>query len=970
MHAAAGGQNGGEDCGVHDGHPANDEAASAHSPPMANVRRALQHIVTELQQQHRQHQTVSSSTVDEEGRASADDRTSAHLALPVPCASTSCTDVTCSTSPDTAEQQCERRRLLFLAEWAQRVAAAYVPIMPSAAQGAAASLLVVRPVSHDTVARDAAASATGTSPTLSTEARWRLAGPAVAAAVADAAPERETSAFFPGAKAGLPPVRCASVSVERRLSYPDGCPNAHGDRAAPVSASTHNDLLLLPHTITTAAAAMSRLSSPPPPITPRGRAPLCRVVGEPFDIPATPAEQRAVLAAQGGCCARCGVVLPQPQLHFSEWCSAHTRRIQTKLAGLCCCLQRCCCGGGQTATLSPRRRKFWHACMCTSRGSSSAEDEEDGRSDAVTAVHVTQEATGGSGGVRHNARAPLDAPESEDVGGAASERDGLLGGGTRSNRHSRTRAACDHHGSDRTGDRGGGAPADTSLLFCTCEGHYLCLRCFHAPLTAAGAISGTFIPEDYPICNVAPEERKAHGSSTASSSSSFALCQSRRRGNGGGEVADGSSARAALASASDQLHEWWLTHHVAHPTPAAGTLTPTGSRAASGIDYPPQQQHQQQPASPLHLCVLPAHVLHRWNFTRFPVSAAAAAALQRRCYPGSAHSRESCLSPGASSLERGGQRTTVGGGVRSRMSGEGSPTFLPGEQQGARGHQSAPASPPPPPLEHVPYLTGEAGEAAPPMVQLPELYDVSVINPSLYERVPALASALRLRQRMSLLHAQAWWCPRYRREVWGLRSGDELAGQVLEGATALSVAQQPPEPSSTVEHTVKYPPSPAAVVESAVDSADLYLPTQDVAPAPHSSWAAAAASRSHSAATPQAGSLSGGVAGASLPHRHPFASGVTAVPLTPPTYAHFHARRRYLVEQAEGWSLQDLHRLTTPSSSTPTSAAAASSPPLLLAELQSMFDIMQAHLNNCSGCAAQCRGLMVKAPLGLPVCHD
>ncbi|AYU75703.1 hypothetical protein LdCL_030007700 [Leishmania donovani] len=1001
MHAAAGGQSRREGCGIHGGHPANGEADSVHSPPLANARRALQHIVTELQQQHWQHQVVSSSTADEDGRASADDSTPSHLAISVPRASTSCTDVACSTSPDTAEQQCERRRLLFLAEWAQRVAAAYAPIMPSAAQEAAASLLMVRPVSHDAVTRDAAASAAGTPPAPFTEAQRRLAEPAVVAAVADAALESNAAASTSGTKADLPPVRCASVPVERRLSYPDGCANAHADRAAPVSATTHSDLLLLPHTIRTAAAAVSRLSSPPPPILPRGRAPLCRVVGEPFDVPTTRAEQHAVLAAQGGCCARCGVVLPQPQLHFSEWCSAHTRSICTRLAGSCCYLPRCCCGGGQTTTLSPRRGRFWHACMCMSRCSSSAEDEEDGGSAAVTAVHVTQEATGGAGGgrggVRHNARAPLDAPESEDFGGAASERDGLLAGGTQSNRHARTRAACDHHRSDRTGDDGGGTPADASFLFCTYEGHYLCLRCFHAPLTAAGlgaamstasaaaagAVGGTFIPEDYQTRCVASEGWQAHAFSTTSLSSSSAWFQSRRRDNGGGEDVNGSSARAALARASEQLHEWWLARHVAHLTPAAGTLTLTGSRAASGLDHPPQQQHQKHTASPLHLCVLPAHVLHRWDFTRFPVSAAAAAVLRRRCYPGSAHGRESYLSPGASSLERGGQRTTVGGGdgVRSRMSGEGSPILLPGEQQGARGHQSAPASPPPPALEHIPCLGGEAGGAAPPMVQLPELYDVSAINPSLYVRVPALASALRLRQRMSLLHAQAWWCPQYRHEVWGLRSGDELVGEGLEGAAALSVAQQPPGPSSTVEHALKYPPSPAAVVESAVGSADFYLLAHDVAPPPNSSWAASSASRSHSVATPQTaslsalssqahGNLSARVDGTSSSHRHPSAAGVAAVPLTPPTCARFHARRRYLVERAEGWSLQDLHRLATPSSSTSASAAAAPSPPLLLAELQSMFDIMQAHLNNCSGCAAQCHGLMVKAPLGLPVCRD
>ncbi|CAG9567254.1 hypothetical protein LMJF_03_0280 [Leishmania major strain Friedlin] len=975
MHAAAGGQNRGEDCGGHDGHPANDEAASVHSPLFANVCRALQHIVTELQPQHRQHQVGSSSTAGEDGRASADDSTPAHLAFPVPRASASCTDVACSTSPDTAEQQCERRRLLFLAEWAQRVAAAYAPIMPSAAQEAAALLLAVHPVSHDAVTQDAAA------------------------AVADAALETNAAASISGTKADLPPVRCASVPVERRLIYPDGYVNTHADRAASVSVTTHSDLLLLPHTIMTAAAAVSHLSSPPPPITPRDRAPLCRVVGEPFDVPATRAEQRAVLAAQGGCCARCGVVLPQPQLRFPEWCSARTRSICTRLTSSCCYLQCSCCGGGQTTTMSLRRGRFWRACMCLSRCSSSAEDEEDGRSTAVTAVHVTPETTGGAGGgrggVRHNARAPLDAPESEDFGGTASECDGLLGGGTRSNRHSRTRAGCDHHRSDRTGDGGGGTPADASFLFCTYEGHYLCLRCFHTPLTAAGlgaamstasaaaasAVGGTCIPEDYQTRYVAPEEWQAHASSTASLSSPPAWFQPRRRGNGGGEGVDGSSARAALARASDQLHEWWLARHVAHPTPAAGTLTLRGSRAASGLDHPPQQHT----ASPLHLCILPAHALHRWDFTRFPVSAVAAAVLQRRCYPGSAHGRESCLSPGASGQERGRQRTTVGGGggggVRGKMSGDDSPILLPGEEQGARGHHNALAIPPPPALEHVPYLSGEAGAAAPAMGQLPELYDVSVINPSLYVRVPALASALRLRQRMSLLHAQAWWCPQYRHEVWGLRSGDELVGQALEGATALSVAQQPPGPSSTVKHALKSSPTPAAVVESAVDSAEFYLLTQDVAPPPNSSWAVSSASRLHSVATPQTASLSalssqahsnlsGRVDGTSSPHRHLSAVGVAAVPLTLPTGARFHARRRYLVERAEGWSLQDLHRLTTPSSSTSATVATASSPPLLLTELQSMFDIMQAHLNNCSVCAAQCRGLMVKAPLGLPVCRD
>ncbi|GET85533.1 hypothetical protein LtaPh_0302800 [Leishmania tarentolae] len=1001
----------GDGYGGHDGPPANGPAASAHPPPIANVCHVLEQLVQKLQQQN---EVVACSPVGEARQASVDDRTPTHPALPIPCASIPCSGVAYLSSSDMAQQQCERRRLLFLAEWAQRLANAYAPIPPSAVQGAAVSLPVVEPVSDGMVTRDAAETAVETSPTVPTEAQRRRTEPAVTAAAADAAMEKQASTFTSETKADLPPVRYASVPVERRLSYPSGCTNEHPGRAALASATTHSALLPLPRTVTTAAAAMPCVSSPPPPIIPRGRAPLCRVVGEPFDVPVTRAAQRAVLAAQGGCCARCGVVLPALTPHFCEWVSAHTRRICTKMTGLSHYLQCCHRGSTHATTSSPHRGRLWRACLCMWRCSSSDEGEENGRPAAIAVAHVTQEAItrtrGDCGGLQHSTTAPLSTPVRKNVGDEedisdASECDGLLGRGTQSPRHRRPQAArhrrCSapliasttapqvstqptvseptalgHRCGDKTGGSGGGRPADAPFLFCTYEGRYLCLRCFHAPLTAAGlgaatspasvadggATDGTFIPQDYQTRYVAPREWQEHASLTTASSLS--------------------SACAAPARPSVQLQEWWLARHVAHPTPTVSTLTTAESRTTSGLHRPSQQQHHQHTASPVHLCVLPAHVLHRWEFTRFPVSAAVAAALQGRCYAGSAHGRHSFLSPRGSSLERDRPHTTLSGAgvVTKRMTGERSPMLLTGEPQVARGQPNASATPPSA-LEHLSYLGEDAGGAAPPMVPLPELYDVSAINPSLYARVPALASALRLRQRMSLLHAQAWWCPRYRLEVWGLLSGSEPAGQPLERVTALSVAQQLPAPPATVEHASQCPSRPAAVMENAVGSAGFSLLTQDVAHPPHSTGVSSSPSRSHSVATPQAAlpslsqqvhsNLSGGVDGVPSPHQHHSTAGVAAAPLMQSTCARIHARRRYLVERAEGWSLQDLYRLATPPPPSPTSAgAAAASPPSLLAELRSMFDTMQAHLSGCSSCAAQCRVLMVNEPLGLLVCRD
>ncbi|CAJ1016079.1 hypothetical protein Q4I30_000848 [Leishmania utingensis] len=1005
MHQAAGGQNGGKGDRGHDGQAADVvDAASSHPPPIKNVCRALEHIRAVLQQHQ---QWVSSTTVGEAGRAAADDGTSTHLATPMPHASNSYTDAECSTPQDAAKQQRERYRLLFLTEWAHRVVEAYTPITPAAAQ-AGTEHLTACPVPRCALAGDEVESTASPSKTLSTQAQRRPAEPSVAAAVSNAAPSGEAAASISGNKADLPPVREASVPVERRLNYSDGHRSAHAlmTASAPaivessralltapgLAATTHTGWRLHPHTTTAAAATALSLSSPPPPIIPRDRAPLCRLVGVAFDVPTTRAAQCAVLAAQGSCCARCGVALPPPPFYFSEWCSALTR-------SLCAKLTCSCCGGGQAITSLPCCRRLWHVCLCMARCRSSDEEENE-RLTAVTAAHVTQEAISsigsGRGGVRHNARAPLDAPENEDLSSndgvagdddnnnngsisSASERDSLLGDSTQSSRHNRTRAArrvatrqpasepaaYDYHRRDETGDGGGGSSADAEFLFCAYEGHYLCWRCFHSPLTGAdpgaamlaaagSAIGGTLVSEGYQTRYITPEEWQARD-------------------------ADESPVRTALGRASGQLCEWWAARHVAQSTPIASALNATGSRDASGRADPPQQRI----AAPLPLCVLPAHVLHRWDFTRFPVSAAAAAVLQRRFYLGNGNGQENCLAPSVPTLERGGQRATAAGGSGyvSRINSEGLPILPSQEEQGARGYQSAPGIPPLRGLEGIPSRNRNTDGTTPPMTPLPQLYDVSAINPSLYVRVPALSAASRLRQQMSLLHAQAWWCPRYRHEVWGLRCGDELAGQVLEEVTAFPLSRQLPEPSPTVVNVAGRSSRPAEVVESAVDNVKAYLLTQDIAPPPFAS-AAASASRSHSVATPQAASLSAPCSqalsslsdratGIPPPHQHPPAAGVAAVPLSLPPRARCHARRRYLVERAEGWSLQDLHRLKTTSSLPPsTGATATPSPPQLLVELQSMFAIMQTHVRGCSACASQCRGLVVRTPPGPTVCRD
>ncbi|KAG5488001.1 hypothetical protein LSCM4_08225 [Leishmania orientalis] len=1036
MREGAGGQNCGAGSGGYGGHAADADAAHSHPPSMANVRRALQYIVAELQQQQRQ--AVPSNAGVEADRASAEENTSAHLEPPALRASISSTDGMFSTPLNTAKPECERRRLLFLAEWAQRVAEVYAPIMPSAAQAAAASLQSACTTSHDALTDDKAERAAATPPSLTTNTHRRVIGTAVATAVADSPLSEEATTPISCADEDLTPVRYASVPVERRLSYPGVYSNAYDVTSAPVSATpeSHRALPaspgseatsrahvpLPPHTAMAAPAAASSFSSPPSPLIPRGRAPLCRVVGAAFGVPTTRPAQRAVLAAQGGCCARCGVVLPPPLFRSSGWCSALTRRLHARLGRLSCCFQRCRGGGddGQ-ATVSPScRRTPWYACMGVPRRSPSEREEEDTRSAAIAAVHATREAISDNGGgprdARSNSRArrgPRDRDRlraedgaagddgSDEGGSAASEQDPLLSGGTRTDWDRCARAAHHHcssvssisgaaaprsaahppgsaHASsglrcsDGTGDWGGSTSGDAPVFFCTYEGHYLCLRCFHTPLNVAGlgaamsvasaaatsALGGTFVPEDYQTRDMALVEWQARGALTTPLFSSSAQPRSLWRGHGGGEDAEESPARAVLRRESEQSHEWWLARHVAQPTPAPSSLSATGSRAVSGLDHPP-----------LHLCVLPAHVLHRWDFTRFPVSAAAAAALHDQCYSDSASNRESGLSSRESRLERGEQCTTADGGdgVASRGNDEGRQTVLRREEQGARGQPSAPASPSPPALGHVPNRSRGSDGTSSAMEQLPALYDVSAINPSLYKRVPALASASRLRQRMSLLHARAWWCPRYRHEVWGLQSGDEWAGE----ATVFSVVQQPPLPRSTTAHAVGSPPRPASMAEGATDSGEAHLLTQEASSPSPSPPASRPLSVGTSQASPHAArlgqtgrNLSGGAVGTSSPPQDSPAAAEASVPLQPPTPARVGARRRYLVEGAEGWSLHDLYRLTIPSSPSSAGAPTTSSPPLLLAELQSIFSIMQAHVSGCSHCAAQCRGMARRAPLG------
>ncbi|KAK7195242.1 hypothetical protein NESM_000449600 [Novymonas esmeraldas] len=655
----------------------------------------------------------------------------------------------------------ERRRLLRLAEWALRTADAYARLpSPPAMRGAA------------TASGDGGGGGT-TTPTSSDPAA---------------------------------PLR-AGVPVERRLSYPGGHTNAHEVATAPVSAAAE---LFRPHLATAAAhqphvvsATVSSLSaSPPPPVVPRGRRPLCCVVGAAFDVPDTHATRCAVLAAQGGCCARCGVVLPRPAPpRLSVRCGAFASRVCAALpcgggggggdessddgnqlesgssgGGLCCCC--CCCCW--------RLRPPWWCGRATA--AAVLDSDRDGDSDAAGPP-------------------------------ASQERDELLGSsGAQQRRQARVDAA-----------------ADDAALFCAYEGHYLCRVCFHRPATSSSsAVMARGIGHRSTAATADDDDVDDHGTRYVAQEE-----WQVRASEGVGE----SPVRAAVVMASAHLREWWLARHVALPT----AVRRSGSNHSSRGCSPPPRTRQRasdrdtaqgvdRGAPAVHMCVLPAHVLHRWSFSRHPVSAAAAAALQARplAMSGStARVRGSRLSPHPSELLTGredGRHRARGGGAAV-----------------------------------------DAGDAP---AFTPELYDVSLINPALYTRVPALAAARRMRQRLVLLHSQAWWCPHYRHAVWGQHSSTSGDAPPLDAISE----------------------GPATTATAAT--------------------AAAAA-----------------------------AGGVSSSPPSSSSSSSSRARRRYLVERAEGWSLQDLHRLT-----------ALPSPPPLLGELQAIAAAMQAHVSECNGCTAQCRG--------------
>ncbi|KPI82912.1 hypothetical protein ABL78_8075 [Leptomonas seymouri] len=645
------------------------------------------------------------------------------------------------------------------------------------------------------------------------------------------------------------------------------------------------------------AALPLSIAAPPPPPTPlRGRPPLCRDAGLAYDVPSTPSEQRAVLLAQGSCCTHCGAALPMPTLGIYEHCCRLVNLIRAAGGGggggggggsACCC---CChsrredeergssdddvergCNRGRRASATPRRAdstisaadadcnsssRRRHRPWFSQRGAGGddlhgnddeeedgiTEDSQAGEQQALLARHRTAST---------QAANPLPPPKPNAARGPKL---------SPSPSYPAAAAATTVEPSPSPSTMAGGC-------FCVYEGRYLCPTCFYArPGASAAAPRG----DERLVEPDAWQVRSAGRSRSGNSASVF---------NPYGSITDESNAsgvspvREAVTHAAGCLNRWWTTCQLAADpfTPAPFTAPPPAQRLStpSAVASLPPQQAQQEQADAHHTCMIPAHVLLRWDFTRYPVSARAASILQRFSAP-----RKPC----------------------ARLSG-------------ARGAATS----------------TETSTSS-----FPVLYDISAVHPALYTRVPALAAASQLRKKMCLMHAQAWWCTRYRLEMWGVDGGSR-ADSSTRGVGRAEVWRGRHTDNARMAATATSPPRTAYANMTTAE--------------PQNHVAAAECGSDNTRWSPSA--------------------------LRPPRCT---PKRLYLVDRAEGWSLQDLYRLTTasaaasrPSERTPATATAADShserrapamesPPLLV-ELQSLYAVLRAHLDGCDYCRMHCRGL-------------
>jgi hypothetical protein len=760
------------------------------------------------------------------------------------------------------------------------------------------------------------------------------------------------------------------------------------------------------------------VAAPPPPIIPRYRPPLCRTVGDAHDAPVTVAEQRASLRAQGCCCAHCGVVLAMPPLGLHEWWSMTWRAVccavSCRSRSRCC---RCCAGcsasdnNGSSSGSDDEERVDTATFRSASRAARVDADDDTIRNDhrhpslfsftpGRAARGLTEGVNGSDGGDDANAEASV-----------ADEREGLLAQSRCTSSllqrpkqyYENHRVRLSPHLSQEVVARrsklasslsatsadvaAAAAPVlqrdladlnsavttaapsiiaavgdDPGALYCVYEGMWLCTTCFYSR-------AATTVVES--LWNA---ERVVDADAWQTREDGFSTNHNRDDDN----VSDDSAVGAGITQAAGRLHRWWMSRHLAGGTPHHTLLGDvTYLRAvppALQASPPPQQRpqlHSVAAATSPVCCLIPAHVLRLWDFTRYPVSARAALVLQRLSAPPPPSSQ--AASTTATAMTR--RSKTVSTTKTMSLDGPGS----------------------------------DGGGLA---TALPVLYDITSINPALYARVPSLAAASRLRKRMCLLHAHAWWCPRYRTEVWGVdRAFGRHHGDVDSAGVSPRLrrtkaewmppvntdADRPPSPPA--------PPPPAAVVATKESSCDLVPPKNTRAAAlssiadavPHDGVNIAftlpatrpAEGTSVLAAAHAANSAAGNVTSVASEEEddETEAAAFRWPPATPPR-PRCPAKRRYLVERAEGWSLLDLYRLTTStavSHGTPASSATSSrlservlntsnadhrlhhndysgsgvvaaNPPSLMVELRSMYAVMQDHVSHCECCRVHCRG--------------
>ena len=775
---------------------------------------------------------------------------------------------------------------------------------------------------------------------------------------------------------------CATAGVFSLLAIHDNTRNDHKTEGATSPSKAGSDLFNNNNNTAFAAesahrpaasASLLNASEAPPPMIPRDRPQLCREVGAAYTTPSDVEAQRAVLLRQHRRCAHCGAALAFPSLSFSVWCATTAAAVRRAVFRCCCCCSR---GGGERSRASGCRR---HCCSCfrcfTCRHDNGSQDgeEEDQRGTRAGDSPASRDGTNSVDEESESGASYIDGEEEgEDGTASANEQEGLL---AQHRHHSHGHARQRHHAGYRVSPSPPPPPPYPSSLssstqsftplnvsrrlkltssasqsntavrenctaaaaanadngddasspvvrevpgahFCVYEGVYLCTTCFDA---SAGPTFADVQRSTTRFVETEEWQRREHGSSAHNNM--------LLDGSGGNhyseDAADVDSAlspvRTAVSHAADCLHQWWMSRRLAEeeasssaPPPPLAMPLPSSSFSSSSCAVATATAHdasarvpapRQQIRTP-HMCLVPAHVLLQWDFTRYPVSARAAALLLQ---PSHLSSSVSSQAPSRRDARRATNNAVAGGGV----------------------------------------------------VSVPVLYDISAIHPALYTRVPALAAASQLRKRMCLLHAQAWWCRRYRAEVWGVDR--EAAKSTTTTATRSSAVKAPTltnERTQAVrsqhEPPLQQPPQhQVSAVPPRQGNSDEASPEEEEEAEKREEMEEAARWR---AATP-----------------------------SPPRCA---PRRRYLVERAEGWSLQDLHRLTTPqitpavsaatsqlsekagltTTKTVTTGAAAAnmsavldrtSPadmPLLLVELRAMYAVLQQHVNDCDYCRMHCRG--------------